>query len=213
MSKDPSSAEVLTEVLQHLCDENDGKPPSPAQLAAALDMPVKVAKQILKELTEDGVLPVNNKRSADAAAGSEVQPDQEDPGLASESAPKAPKIPKRLKPYVAEKAVTPDLDQMETQEFDIEPSPASTAAPASGTKDPPGTEPTDESVAPVSSRPSKAMEPSLPKGDSQRQGPPNAPCIFCLLILLYLALMQVNRHSASGAAASARRLQCTRGHE
>ena len=182
MSKDLSSAEVLTEVLQHLCDENDGKPPSPSQLAEALDMPVKAAKEILKELAEDGVLPVKTyKRSAEAGTGSDAQPDKEDPGIFSESAPKVPKIPKRLKRYVAEKAVNPNFEERETQDFENAPCPASSpAAPASGTP------PKDESVVPASSQPSKAMDPkpTLPKGDSQRQGPPNAPCIFVYPLLV-----------------------------
>ena len=133
------SCEIISGVVNELVQQNGGKPPTPAQLAEAMGLEVPEAKEILKELRNDGLLPpaaktskVMKRPAAAVIPAAEASPPAEasmpaTPGndlsgpKASENSDTAQgatvrKVPKRLRPYVAEKAVTPD--EIETQEVE-----------------------------------------------------------------------------------------------
>ena len=133
------SCEIISGVVNELVQQNGGKPPTPAQLAEAMGLEVPEAKEILKELRNDGLLApaaktskVMKRPAAAVIPAAEASPPAEasmpaTPGndlsgpKASENSDTAQgatvrKVPKRLRPYVAEKAVTPD--EIETQEVE-----------------------------------------------------------------------------------------------
>ena len=133
------SCEIISGVVNELVQQNGGKPLTPAQLAEAMGLEVPEAKEILKELRNDGLLApaaktskVMKRPAAAVIPAAEASPPAEasmpaTPGndlsgpKASENSDTAQgatvrKVPKRLRPYVAEKAVTPD--EIETQEVE-----------------------------------------------------------------------------------------------
>ena len=57
------SCEIISGVVNELVQQNGGKPPTPAQLAEAMGLEVPEAKEILKELRNDGLLPPAAKTS------------------------------------------------------------------------------------------------------------------------------------------------------